>query len=77
MMETEKTILTIEQNNMKFTSEMPWDAGMDDILDAFYGLCVSTTFAPKTILTHMKEFAEEKLETYWPDEYGVERTDNE
>ena len=76
MMETEKTILTIEQNNMKFTSEMPWDAGMDDILDAFFRLCVSATFTPKTILTHMKEFAEEKLEAYWPDEYGVEETDD-
>ena len=72
MMENEKTILTIEQNNMKFTSEMPWDASMDDFLDAFYGLCVSATFVPKTILTHMKEFAEEKLEAYWPDEYKFE-----
>lgn len=72
MMENEKTILTIEQNNMKFTYEMPWDAGMDDFLDAFYGLCVSATFMPKTILTHMKEFAEEKLEAYWPDEYKFE-----
>lgn len=72
MMNNEKTILTIEQNNMKFISEMPWDVGMDDILDAFYGLCVSATFTPKTILTHMKEFAEEKLEAYWPDEYKFE-----
>lgn len=72
MMENEKTILTIEQNNMKFISEMPWDASMDDLLDAFYGLCVSATFTPKTILTHMKEFAEEKLEAYWPDEYEFE-----
>lgn len=29
MMENEKTILTIEQNNMKFTYEMPWNAGME------------------------------------------------
>lgn len=76
MMENEKTILTIEHNNMKFISEMPWDAGMDDMLDVFYGLCVSATFAPKTILSHMKEFAEEKLEAYWPNEYGVEEIDD-
>ena len=75
MMDNEKTILTIEQNNMKFTYEMPWNAGMDDFLDAFYGLCVSATFMPKTILIHMKEFAEEKLEAYWPDEYKFD--DNE
>lgn len=75
MMENEKTILTIEQNNMKFISEMSWDAGMDDILDAFYGLCVSATFTPKTILTHMKEFAEEKLEAYWPDEYQFDENE--
>ena len=68
MTENEKTILTIEQNNMKFISEMPWDAGIDVILEAFYGLCISTTFYPKTILTHMKELAEERLEAYWPDE---------
>ena len=76
MMENEKTILSIEQNNMKFISEMSWDAGMDDILDAFYGLCVSATFTPKTILTHMKEFAEEKFEAYWPDKYGPEYADD-
>lgn len=75
MMENEKTILTMESNDMKFISEMPWDVGMDDILDAFYGLCISATFTPKTILTHMKEFAEEKLEAYWPDEYKID--DNE
>ena len=74
-MENEKTILTMESNDMKFISEMPWDVGMDDILDAFYGLCISATFTPKTILTHMKEFAEEKLEAYWPDEYKID--DNE
>lgn len=76
MTENEKTILTMESNDMKFISEMPWDAGMDDILDAFYGLCVSATFAPKTILTHMREFAQEKLEAYWPNEYVVERMDD-
>ena len=75
MTENEKTILTMESNDMKFISEMPWDVGMDDILDAFYGLCISATFTPKTILTHMKEFAEEKLEAYWPDEYKID--DNE
>ena len=76
MTENEKTILTMESNDMKFISEMPWDAGMDDILDAFYGLCVSATFAPKTILTHMREFAQEKLEAYWPNEYVFERMDD-
>lgn len=75
MMESKKTILTIESNDMKFISELPWDAGMDDILDAFFGMCISTTFAPKTILTHMKEFADEKLEAYWPDEYNLEDTE--
>ena len=75
MMENEKTILTMESNDMKFISEMPWDVGMDDILDAFYGLCISATFTPKTILTHMKEFAEEKLEAYWPDEYKIDNNE--
>lgn len=72
MTENEKIILTMESNAMKFISELPWDAGMDDILDAFFGLCISATFAPKTILTQMKEFADEKLEAYWPDEYKLE-----
>lgn len=60
---------------MKCHGMLAWNAGMDDFLDAFYGLCVSATFMPKTILIHMKEFAEEKLEAYWPDEYKFD--DNE
>ena len=54
--------LTLEINDQKISVEMPWDVPIDDMLTAFYGACVTATWQPITILEHMKDFAEEKLE---------------
>ncbi len=70
MSNKEKTILTLESNGCKFTAEMNWDAGMNDLLESFNGLCVAATFSPKTILKCMQEFATEKLEAYFPEEFS-------
>lgn len=59
--ENNKTIISLEHAGYKHTSELPWDANLDDLLNAFFGLCVSATFYPNNILECMKEFAEEKL----------------
>jgi hypothetical protein len=57
----EKTIISIEQHGNKHYSELSWDAGIDDILDSFYGLCVAASFEPKHILEYMKDWSEERL----------------
>ena len=36
------------------------DCTMEEFLDAFYGLMVGLTFSPKTIVTAMKDFVEER-----------------
>lgn len=61
-MENTKTILTIEHSGTKHSSELSWDAGMDDLIQSFYGLCIAATWNPVTVLENMKEFAEEHLE---------------
>ena len=61
---SEKTVLTLEHADRKVSTELNWDASMEDLLDAFYGACITTTWHPTTILEGMKEFAEEHLETF-------------
>lgn len=60
-MKDEKTILTLEHADRKIVAEMSWDADMDDLLDAFYGLCVGVTWRANTVLEAMKQYAEDRL----------------
>lgn len=39
-----------------------WDCNVTDFLEAFYGLCVTQTFQPESVLAAMRDFAEERLE---------------
>lgn len=61
---SEKTVLTLEHADRKVSTELNWDASMEDLLDAFYGACIATTWHPTTILEGMKAFAEEHLEAF-------------
>lgn len=61
---SEKTVLTLEHADRKIATELNWDAGMEELLDAFYGACIATTWHPITILEGMRDFAEERLETF-------------
>ena len=61
---SEKTVLTLEHADRKVSTELSWDASMEDLLDAFYGACVATTWHPTTILEGMKAFAEEHLDAF-------------
>lgn len=63
MLNNEPTRLTLESYSNKIQWESPHsDASMEDLLYAFYGLCVAATWSPKTILENMRDFAEERLE---------------
>lgn len=57
------TRLTLEAYGNKHSSELSWDASISDILDSFYGLCVSATFTPNTILERMKDWLDEHMES--------------
>ena len=61
---SEKTVLTLEHADRKVSTELNWDASMEDLLDAFYGACIATTWHPTTILEGMKVFAEEHLDAF-------------
>lgn len=59
----DKFIITMEQTDgKKMVTELSWEAGMDDVLEAFYGMCVGLTWAPVTVLEAMKDFADERLD---------------
>lgn len=58
--DNEKTILSLEHAGYKHTSELPWDASLDDIFDSLYGLCTAATFRPESVLDGMKEWLENK-----------------
>lgn len=56
------TILSLRHHDMDHQSTLPWDANMEDILQAVYGLCIAATWNPILVLECMKQFAEEQLE---------------
>jgi len=56
--------ITIESYGKKMSVETNYeDADINEYLDIFYGLLVSATFNPDTILNGFKEFIKEKDET--------------
>ena len=67
-MEIKPVILTLECGGVKITSEMAWDANIEDLLNSFYGLCVGATFHPEALVKSMQEWAEEKQASFKKDE---------
>ena len=60
-----KTKLTLENYDKTISWETPYnDVTMEELLFAFYGLCVSATWTPITVLESMQTFAEEHLSLY-------------
>ena len=62
MFDEKPTIFSLEHGGNKITFELPWDAGMPELIDAFYTMCIGATFHPSTIINGMKEFIESKEE---------------
>lgn len=61
--QNDKFIITMEQTDgKKMVTELSWEAGMDDILEAFYGMCIGLTWAPSIVLEAMKDFVDERLD---------------
>ena len=58
--EDKNTILTIlNSDGNKFSVELSWDVGIDELLNSFYGMLVASTYHPQAILRGMKEFVED------------------
>lgn len=64
MEDEKKTILTIEHCGEKTTVEMPWDVHVDELIKAFYGAAVASTWNPKTVLEYMKDWSEARLRDF-------------
>lgn len=58
-MENEKTIISFSGNDRQITIEMPWDATMEDMCQAFFTGCVGMTFMPSTVIEGVRDYAEE------------------
>ena len=54
------TILQIKTSHAVITQELPWDAGADELVQAFYTAMVGMTFVPDGILQAMEEFVNER-----------------
>ena len=53
--------ITIENYGKKMSFETEYeDVSINEYLDIFYGLLISATFSPETVLIGFKEFVEEK-----------------
>ena len=71
-MNNEPTILKFSHSGFTHTAELPWDTGMEDLLQSFYGLCVASGWMPSTVLEAMHEFAHSSDVYNWiePDAEG-------
>lgn len=53
--------ISYQSENSTSTWESPYfDAGFEDILEGFYGLCVSQGWHPVTVISGMMEFAKDR-----------------
>ena len=66
------TILQIKTSNAVITQELHWDAGADQLIQAFYTAMVGMTFVPKGILQAMEDFVNEQKQI---DECNYEETE--
>ena len=64
MEQEKKTILTLEHCGDKVTMELPWDVGTGDLVKAFYGIAIASTWDPKTLLEYMKDWSESTLRSF-------------
>lgn len=77
MHDNESTKLTLEHNGTKFIAELPWDANMDDLTNAFYALCIGATFNPSTVLDGMGEWLAERTPSLLNEDICQSRTDDD
>ena len=55
-----KTRLVFENYDKRFIWETPYnDVTIEDVLNAFYGMMVSATWLPETVISGMQNFVEE------------------
>ena len=64
MFDKDNIVLTLESSGKKYTAELKWDADIDTLIETFYGLCITSTYHPLTVLKHMKSFSEESLDSF-------------
>lgn len=60
MQENQPTKITISQNNTTMSAELPWDACLDDIMDAFVGCLRGISFG-EWVIGGIKEWAEDRM----------------
>lgn len=53
------TVLTLKMNGKVINTELPWDASLEDLIDAFYGSLVTVTFQPESVMQAMYEYSKE------------------
>ena len=60
MKDTDITRLTLTVGDRTVTCELNrWDPTIDELVEAFAGLCITQTFYPSSILNGMKAYIEE------------------
>lgn len=73
-----KTRLVYETEDDRYIWESPYmDVDMQDILDAFFGMLVSATWQPTTIINAMQDFVCEHNDLLNSDEPGCIFSDDE
>lgn len=58
--ENEPTRLSLSHGNKTMSAELPWDASLDDIMEAFIGCLRGITFG-EWVVESIKEWCEEHL----------------
>lgn len=72
MFNNEPTKISLSHGGKTHTSELNWDADMYDMLQAFYGLCVASSWNPEQVVRGMYEFVQEVDVYNWTEINSIE-----
>lgn len=67
-MREEDAKLSLTMYGRTHSSTMPNDADMDDLIDAFIGLCVCATYQYETIVRTLRDRAQEIIDVHFPED---------
>ena len=51
-------ILSLKTDNQVINIELPWDAGMEELCQAFYTACIGISWDPINVVRGMRNFAD-------------------
>lgn len=60
--DTLPVILSLKTDNQVINIELPWDAGMEELCQAFYTACIGISWDPDNVIKGMRRFTDDLID---------------